>query len=265
MQPLLERVLILQGRHLGGEKMFKAVIRSDILKGLVNVISTLIDEVKFSINKEGMSLKAVDPAHVAMIDLKVNADAFESFEAEDTEIGLDLDKVKEVLKLSSPGDLISMEQDETHGRLIFKIGNITRRMNLVDTASMSDVKVPQLDLPSSIEVLASELQKGIKAAENISDHLTLTADSDSFELSCEGDTDSVNLRLDKSQLKGLSVDQRVSSMYPLDYFSNLVKAVSGDAVITINLADDFPLKLKFGLADGKGEVNYLLAPRIESD
>ena len=86
--------------------MFKAVIKSEILKGLVGVISTLIDEVKFTIDKEGMSLKAVDPAHVAMVDLKINADAFESYEAEETEIGLDLDKVKEVLKVKMVEDLL---------------------------------------------------------------------------------------------------------------------------------------------------------------
>ncbi|MFA6680113.1 MAG: DNA polymerase sliding clamp, partial [Candidatus Methanomethylophilaceae archaeon] len=49
--------------------LFKAEIRSDALKGLVNIISTLIDEVRFTIDSEGMSLKAVDPAHVAMIEL----------------------------------------------------------------------------------------------------------------------------------------------------------------------------------------------------
>ena len=38
--------------------MFKAELKSDTLKGLVNIISTLIDEVKFTIGPEGMTLKA---------------------------------------------------------------------------------------------------------------------------------------------------------------------------------------------------------------
>lgn len=91
--------------------MFKAQIKAETLKGLVNVISTLIDEVKFTVSPDGMSLKAVDPAHVAMIELKMDAGAFESYEADDAEIGLDLDKVKEVLKLSAAGEVISMELD----------------------------------------------------------------------------------------------------------------------------------------------------------
>ncbi|NLL94425.1 MAG: proliferating cell nuclear antigen (pcna) [Thermoplasmatales archaeon] len=245
--------------------MFKAEVKSETLKGVVNIISTLVDEVKFTVGSEGISLKAVDPAHVAMIELRMEAGAFESFSASDTEIGVDLDKIKDVLKLAGSGDVISMEQDEDHGRLVFRIGNITRRMNLVDTSSMSDPKVPQLDIQSSILVSAGELQKGIRAAETVSDHIALTADADFFELSCEGDTDSANLRLEASMLERLDVPGRVRSLFPLDYFSNLIKAVPADTKVEIRLDNDYPVKIKFPLADGNGGVDYLLAPRIESD
>ena len=248
--------------------MFKAEIRADTLKGLVNVISTLIDEVKFTISPEGITIKAVDPAHVAMIELNIDAGAFESYSADQTEIGLDLDKVKDVLKLSSSGDIISMEQDEGYGRLIFRIGNITRRMNLVETSSMNDPRVPPLELSSMIEVSVTELQRGIKASENISDHIALTITDEYFELSCEGDTDSVNLKMEKSQLTSLEISgdkQKYSSMFPLDYFSNIIKAVPSDSSIRIDLDNDYPVTLKFALAEGKGSVKYLLAPRIESD
>ena len=245
--------------------MFSAELKSDTLKGLVNIISTLIDEVKFTITPAGMTLKAVDAAHVAMIEMEVREKAFESYSAEDSEIGLDLDKVKGVLKLASSGDIIKMEQDESHGRLIFKVGNITRRMNLVDTSSMSDPKVPQLSLTAKIAVAVEELQKGIRAAESISDHITLRAGPEYFELSCEGDTDSVSLRLDKESSLSIDTDSEVCSMFPLDYFSNIVKAVPTGTQINIELDNDYPVKLVFDLADGNVKVNYLLAPRIESE
>ena len=173
--------------------MFSADLKSDTLKGL---ISTLIDEVKFTITSEGMTLKAVDAAHVAMIEMEVEKCAFEKYEAEDCEIGLDLDKVKDVLKLAASGDVIGMEQDDTHGRLVFKVGNITRRMNLVDTTTMSVPKVPQLSLSDKITLSVDELQTGIRAADKISDHITLKAGPGYFDMFCEGDTDSVSLHLD---------------------------------------------------------------------
>lgn len=245
--------------------MFKAEIRSDTLKGIVNVISTLVDEVKFTIDGDGIGLKAVDPAHVAMIEVDIKKGAFESYSAEPTEIGIDLDKVKEVLKLATSGDIILMEQDENHGRLVFKVGNITRRMNLVDTSGLSDPKVPQLSLSANIAVVVSELQKGLKAAETISDHIALTADEESFELSSEGDTDMASLKLDKGNLVSIDAKSRVCSLFPLDYFSNLVKAIPSDTVVNIELDNDYPVKLIFNIAGENGTVRYLLAPRIESD
>jgi len=245
--------------------LFKAEIKADTLKGIVNVISTLVDEVKFVVDADGISMKAVDPAHVAMIEVDVGKGAFESYSAEPAEIGIDLDKVKEVLKLAASGDVISMEQDETHGRLVFKVGNITRRMNLVDTSSMSDPKVPQLSLQAKVDIVISELQKGIRAAETISDHIALTANADSFELSSEGDTDAASLKLEKNKLLGIEASTEVCSRFPLDYFSNLVKAVPADTNVRIELDNDYPVKIAFDLAGGNGTVGYLLAPRIESD
>ncbi|MDR1954706.1 MAG: DNA polymerase sliding clamp [Candidatus Methanoplasma sp.] len=245
--------------------MFKAEIKSETLKGLVNIVSTLIDEVKFAITPEGMTLKAVDPAHVAMIELNIGAKAFESYSASSTEIGLDLDKVKTVLKLAGPGDIIAMEQDESKGRFIFKIGNITRSMNLVETSSMSDPKVPQLTLSANAVMLVDQLQKGIRAAESISDHISLKADPGFFELSCEGDTDDASLKLAGTDIESLEVPSEVQSLFPLDYFSNLVKAIPSGTKIRVELDSDYPVKMVFGLAGGEAKVVYFLAPRIESD
>ena len=244
--------------------MFKADLKSDTLKGLVNIISTLIDEVKFTIGPDGMTLKAVDAAHVAMIEMEVGKDAFESYEADSCEIGLDLDKVKGVLKLASSGDIVSMEQDDTHGRLVFKVGNITRRMNLVDTTTMSDPKVPQLSLTAKISLPVDELQKGIRAADKISDHITLKAGPGYFDMFCEGDTDSVSLHLDGASVE-VDSDSEVCSMFPLDYFSNIIKAIPAGTTVMVELDNDYPVKLVFSLADGNARVNYLLAPRIESE
>lgn len=245
--------------------MFHAKIRSETLKGIVDVVSTLVDEAKFKIDAEGLELKAVDPAHVAMVDMRVEKAAFEEFSADDTELGVDLDKIKEVLRLARSGDIIEMDQDEDKNRLVLHVGNITRRMNLVDTTGMNDPKVPNLSLPAKIAVTSDELQKGIRAAESVSDHIALNASPEGFEMFSEGDTDSVSLKLPKDLLISLEVSEKVKSLFPLDYFSNMVRSIPAGSVVSINLGSDYPVKLEFDIADKKGSVNYLLAPRIESD
>jgi proliferating cell nuclear antigen len=125
--------------------------------------------------------------------------------------------------------------------------------------------VPNLNLPAKMTVTSDELQKGIRAAESVSDHIALNATPEGFEMYSEGDTDSVSLKLPKDLLISLEVTEKVRSLFPLDYFSNMVRSIPAGSVVTINLGSDFPVKLEFEIADKRGSVNYLLAPRIESD
>lgn len=244
--------------------MLHARCKAEVLKTLIDATSTLVDEVKVHVTPEGLNLKAVDPAHVAMVELNLRAAAFQEYKADAMEMGLDLEKFKEVLKLAGGDDEVEIDFDPAGHRLVMRIGNVTRRMSLVDTTGMSDPKVPKLDLPAHITLTPGELERGIRASEAIADHVVLTADKDAFELLAEGDTDQVHLRLDKSMLAELKSSEKVKSLFSLDYFANMVKAAKGAPGMSINLGNDYPVRIDFDLAGGNGHVTYLLAPRIES-
>lgn len=242
---------------------FRAVCKADVLKSVIDSLSTLVDEAKFQMAPEGIQVLAVDAAHVAMIDLSLTKAAFKNFEADEMELGLDIDKLSDAARLAGADDEVEFELED-EGLLRLEIGNLTRRMTLVDTSGMTDPKIPDLDLPARIKMPADELERGIKAAEGISDHVSLRATKDEFELSAEGDMDSVNLTLDKKTLLELDVDEEVRSLFSLDYFSNMVKVAKQAGTVELRLGSDYPVRLKFEFANGEGNVTYLLAPRIES-
>jgi len=245
--------------------MFNAKVKSDVLKGIIDVTSPLVNEVKLNITSKGISLRAVDPAHVAMVDLNIKDKAFEEYKASDMELGIDMDKLGSIMRLSSAGDMVTLEYDENSNRLIVKIGNLVRKMGLIDTAGMPDPKMPNLKLPAKVILKASELNQGVRASEAVSDHLALTVNKDNFELFAEGDTDTVNLKLPKDLLVEINTDSQCKSLFSIDYFSNMIKPVRGEDPITIMIGNDNPIKVEFDIADKKGHVIYLLAPRIESE
>ena len=245
--------------------MFEAKLKAEVLKEVVDVVSTLVDEAKFNIGKDSVMIKAVDPAHVAMVDLSLDRGAFENFKADETELGIDMDKMKEILRLAKSGEVISINHDEDKNRLIVAVGNTTRRMSLVDTAGMSDPKVPSLNLPAKLVVRTDELRQAIRASESVSDHIALKASPEGFEIVSEGDTDTVSHMVPKDMLEELQAKEAVRSLFPLDYFSNMVKAISSAPTVALYLGTDYPVKMEFKIAAGKGEVKYLLAPRIESE
>jgi proliferating cell nuclear antigen len=245
--------------------MFKARIKMEVLRELVEVISTLVSEVKLTISKDGIDVKAVDPSHVAMLVLKINKGAFEEFTGESTEIGVDVEKLKEVLRLSKPGDLIDLQYDGGKNRLIIHVGKVTRHMSVVDPAGITDPKVPNVSPPGIAVVKMEELRQGIRGSESISDHVTIILEADGFTMHSEGETDRVDMKLPKEGMARLEVKESVKSMYPLDFFSSMVKSITTSEEVTLHVGNEYPLKIEFSLAGGKGEGRFLLAPRVEED
>ena len=245
--------------------MFQAKIKAETLKKMIDIVSPLVNEVKLNVTPNGISLRAVDPAHVAMVDLEIKASAFEEYKADEMEIGIDLDKLGSIMKLASSNDTVSLEFDEISNKLIVRIGNLVRKIGLIDTTGMTEPKVPSLNLPAKITLKASELHQGVKASEAVSDHIALLATQDAFELFAEGDTDTVNLKLPRDLLIDLNAPEKCRSLFSIDYFSSMIKPVKGDEPLTIYLGNDNPVKLEFEFADKNARATYLLAPRIESE
>ncbi len=245
--------------------MFKAKVKADVLKTMLDAVSSLVDEAKIHLTPEGLNLKAVDPAHVAMVDLSLGKKAFLEYKATEMDIGMDLDKLKDILKLASGQDIIELDYKEDAHKLVLKIGHTTRRMALVDTQNIADPKVPNLNLPNTVTIRAGDLQQGIKASEAVADHVALVADGKAFELIADGDTDQVHLRLEGDELVKIQAPQKSRSLFSLDYFGQMAKVVKATDSITLHLGSDFPVKVEFDIADGAGHVVYLLAPRIQSE
>lgn len=242
--------------------MFKALIKAETLKSTIYIVGTVVDEVKLSINPEGITIRALDASRIAMIDVSMSSEAFITYEADECEIGLDLDKVKAVLKLADSSDDILMEHDVEKGRLTLKFGNITRSMSLVDASVMKGPKTPDIQLSGHITMPADVLKTGIKASESIDDRIYLTLDSQGFEISCRGDNDFASVRMPAESFEKIEMDHDIRCGYPINIFSNFVKSLPDKVVIHADIDNDLPMMLNFTLSGDAIRVKYLLAPCI---
>lgn len=247
--------------------MFSAKIKAEFIKTIIDATAILVDESKFKFGEDGMYGRTVDPAHVGMIDFKIDKNAFDEYQCDnEMEIGIDLEKLTSILRIAGTEDMISFIYAKDQGRMTVNIGNLTRKIALLNTAEMPDTKIPSLDLPAKISIPVNEMWQAIRAAEPISDHIKLIADSESFQMIAEGDTDVVELKLSKEQLYDLKCNETVKSMFPLDYLSDMIKVAKGKTEeVHLLLGNNFPLKLEFNMAEKAITIVYLLAPRIESD
>ncbi len=245
--------------------MFEAKLTdAKVFKDCVDAIVTLIDEGEFSATKEGITLRAMDPSQIAMVDFELPRKAFEKYELKgDLKIGLNLADLSRIMSRVRAGESLTLKLDDSASRLllIFK-GKSTRRFNLplIDVPA-SATKVPSIDFDAEIKISGGVLKESLKDASLVSSHVTLLADGKGFEIRARGDKEAV-VEFSKDVLLEHTVNKEAKAMFPLEYLNDLLKAVDSNGIVVLNLKTDAPLKVDYRIADAR--VTYYLAPRIEA-
>ncbi|RNI13790.1 DNA polymerase sliding clamp [Methanohalophilus sp. RSK] len=245
--------------------MLEATIDASLLKDSIESLSVLVDEARVHISPEGIGVKAVDPANVAMVSFELQADAFDEYQAEESEIGLDLTRVLDILGVAEKTDKVRMKLEEDSRKLSISIGGISYTLTLLDPSTIrAEPRIPQLELPAEIVVNGKGFSRTIKAAEKISDHMSMGVEGETFFLEAEGDTDRMRQEMPRDELISITPGP-ARSLFSLDYLSDIAKPASKSNEVTLQIGNDFPIKINFEIAGGRGKVGYLLAPRIESE
>jgi len=247
---------------------FSAIIPVGTLSDALSPIHALVDECKIRLTDDGLSIRVVDPANVAMADVSLDSAAFESYDADGGVIGLNLERLTDVLSMGGKGDLVSLTLNEETSKLDIHIDGLSYTLALIDTDTIrQEPDLPDLDLPARIVLTGDDIDYGIKAADLVSDHISLAADDDvqEFHIRAEGDTDDVDLAFGNEDLLSASVDSTAESLFSLDYLKDMSSPMGNDTTVSVLLGTEFPVKLRYSLSNDHVEVQNMLAPRIQSD
>jgi proliferating cell nuclear antigen len=247
--------------------MFNAIVSADTLTTTLDSVGVLVEECKIHLEEDGFEIRAVDPANVGMVDLSLSATAFESYEADGGVIGVNLSRLEDIAGMADAGQLIHLELDEETRKLHISIDGLEYTLALIDPDSIrQEPDIPDLDLSSEIVMEGADIDRSVKASDMVSDHIALGVDAgdEQFYVDAEGDTDDVHLELTAEDLIDLQAGD-AHSLFSLDYLKDMNKAIPNDAEVTVELGQEFPVKIHFAIAEGEGQVTYMLAPRIQSD
>jgi len=244
-----------------------AIIAATTLQTMVDTVSALVDETKMHFNEAELNIRAVDPANVGMVDQTLEAGAFESYNGSGELIALNLTRFEDIIAMADSDELIELTLNLERGQLNIQFNGLTYNLALIDPDSVrQEPDIPDLDLSAEIIAETSRLDRGIKAADMVSDHIQLEFDveDEAFLVSAEGDTDDVDLRTDGDELIDYTPGE-AKSLFSLEYLKDMNKAIPSDAAVTVELGEEFPVKLHFDYGESLGHVTYMLAPRIQSD
>ncbi|QLH80732.1 DNA polymerase sliding clamp [Halosimplex pelagicum] len=247
--------------------MFNAIVSADTLRTTLDSVSVLVDECKIHLEEEGLEIRAVDPANVGMVDLELSASAFESYETDGGVIGVNLSRLEDIAGMADADQLVHLELDEETRKLHIAIDGLEYTLALIDPDSIrQEPDLPDLDLAAEIVIEGRDIDRAVTAADMVSDHIALGVNEadEYFYVDAEGDTDDVHLELTREDLIDLTAGT-AHSLFSLDYLKDMNKAIPKDAEVRMELGEEFPVKMHFDIAEGEGQVTFMLAPRIQSE
>ena len=237
------------------------------LQNIISAAHTIIEEATFNIGPEDITLRAMDPLRVAMLDLKLPKSIFEEYEcAEPMKICVYLTELLKLLRRANKEDTITLSLDESERLQILIEGAYTRSftMPLLEPHE-EDMPMPKVTLTAKAKLTTEGLKQIVEDSALVSDHLKITTEEKRLNFDAHGDLMSGQATLDGSAiLLNLEVSEPAKATFSLIYLTDILAgAVALSDLVTMELASDMPLRLDFKLAFPDGELVFWLAPRIK--
>ena len=238
------------------------------LKDMVTAISILIDEATFNISPEAITLRAMDPSRVAMIDFHWPKTVFDEYTCtESTKMCINISELLKLLRRTGRDETIELSLDEKTARLKLIIrGNYTRTFTMPTLEAMDEeVPTPKVTFKVKAKTTTQGLHQAIEDASLVSDHVRIEADKEKLTLNATGDLMGANIELRKGSdaLLDIQAEEPSKATFSLSYLTEIVKAASSTSdLATIEFATDMPIRLDFQQPK-EGKLTYYLAPRIE--
>lgn len=231
-----------------------------ILSDVIGVLSELVTEVKIKMDKQGLSIVAIDPANVALMAFNIPSSTFSTFEVNEEVLGISLDSLKSVLRRCSPGSSLVMQTDDNVLKLEIN-DKIKRSFSLaLINIEVEDKAIPTLEFHAKVEMNTVDFTEAIEDCAVVADSCAFVLKEGKFFVEAKG-LNSAKSEFSSDEVKIDGNDAK--SKYSLEYLQKFSKASKLTDKVRISFSDDYPLRLEFNTQ--QLALIFILAPRVENE
>jgi proliferating cell nuclear antigen len=238
------------------------------MREIVDLLSVLTEEAKLCWGENGLSTTVVDGSHVALMSVTIADACFETYEVEPVEIGLELGKLRDLLTLAGPNDLVEIDYDGATGAINVRVGEVHRILRGLDTSSMAEPRMPELKFDCRAKLSAERFSRALRAAKFVGELVDLSLDKNQMTFSVTVEAgEAVNVRFDAGEMSELIAPKPTQSTYSLQFLEPLSRKLASGLTdeVTIEFQDRYPLRLTWSSNDGGAAWSYFLAPRVSNE
>lgn len=230
----------------------------DVFKRSVDAISSFIDEANFRFNDNGITVRAVDPSQIVLVDYAIDKKAFASYEIEPCYVGISVAELSKILGRSMPNDRMLL--DVTDNDITIKLeGEFSRsfKLPLIDVPD-TEIDTPKASFDAKVEIGGKIIKECVKDAGLFDTAVIVKVKNGSFMMEAKGAAGMMNTAAKKGRHIEIKSNSEAVAKYSLSFLSNIVKEVGNDDKVSFEFKTDSPMHISYNI--GSSNIQFYLAP-----
>ncbi len=239
-------------------------------RAVAAAVKTLVEEATFDASSEGITFRAMDPSHVALVDLSWPVAAWAAYECDKPfKFSVRVEDLTKLVSRAETKDAVEISSGEDDS-ISIKFSNGYKRefnIHLIESTAAS-APLPKLDFDTKATLTKTILEKVLGDISVVSDQVTINALKDKLTFSGKSDVGRAEISLAGNDADVLDYKTGAESKatYSIDYVIGILKALGGVTdTVQMEFSAKKPLRLEMKLNDQGAKMFYFLAPRVSSD
>jgi proliferating cell nuclear antigen len=239
-------------------------------KAVASAIKTLVEEATFEAGTEGLSFRAMDPSHVALVDLHWPSASFMKYECEKPyKFTLRVEDLVKLIGRSDSKDSVEISSTEEDTISVKFMNGYKREFDIhLIESSTGPAPLPKLEFDTKLTLTKSIFEKILSDVSVVSDQITIQASGEKLSFSGKSDIGKAGIELQKNDADviEMKVGAESKATYSIDYLANIIRSAgSASDTVLCNFSTKKPILLQFALNDLGARIDFFLAPRVSSE
>lgn len=239
-------------------------------KAVAAAVKTLVEEATFEATNEALTFRAMDPSHVALVDLHWPNSAFEKYECDKPfKFSMRVEDLVKLIGRSDAKDSVEVASTEEDAIMMKFMDGYKREftIHLIESTGGA-APLPKLEFDTKVTLTKSMLERVLSDINVVSDQVTIQASKEKLSFSGKSDVGQASVALEKNDADVLDLQTSAESKatYSIDYLIGILKALGGVIdTVQLEFSTKKPVRLEAKLNDLGCRLTYFLAPRVSSD